>query len=312
MSGEGPQPMDLPPVGPAGLLSPRPNLRLLGRLVPRRGNLGLSLGILLVGSMAVLAIFAPLLQAHSPIHANSAVALQGPSSEYWFGTDTLGFDIFTRVLYAPRVDLVVPVIATAISFGIGVVGGAWLGYQAGRRGWKGFVSEHIMRFIDILQAFPVFVFALALVATLGRGETNIVYALVVLEAPIFLRLTRSSVQAVRQRTFVDAAVCAGNSERRIIFRHILPNSLGPALINASVLTGSGILITASLSFVGAGVQPPKPEWGYMVATGAENMVTGQWWPAVFPGLFIGLTVLGFALIGDAVAHRLNPDRRDRG
>src|SRR5262249_30857747 len=204
-----------------------------------------------------------------------------------------GFDIFTRILFAPRVDLVVPVIATAVSFAVGVPAGAWLGYYSGERRLKGFLSEHVMRLMDILQAFPVFVLALALVATLGRGTINIVYALIVLEAPIFLRLTRSSVQSVKRRAFVDAATCAGDTERRVIFRHILPNSLGPALINASVLTGSGILITASLSFVGAGVQAPTPEWGYMVSVGAQNMVTGQWWPALFPGLCIGITVLGF-------------------
>jgi len=297
-------------VGPGALGAPPAGTGIRGGRRERlRANIGLVIGLTIVGTMIVLAIFAPLLTSFSPVHADPTAELVAPNGTHLLGTDYLGFDIFARILYAPRVDLVVPVLATAISFAIGVVGGSWLGYQSGRAGWKGFVSEHMMRLIDILQAFPVFVLALALVATLGRGASSIVYALIVLEAPIFLRLTRSSVQAVKRRTFVDAAVCAGNSERRIIFRHILPNSLGPALVNTSVLTGSGILITASLSFVGAGVQPPTPEWGYMVSVGADNMVTGQWWPALFPGLFIGITVLGFALIGDSLSNRLNPDRR---
>ncbi len=272
-------------------------------------NMPLIIGGIIVGTMAIIALLAPVIAPYNPIEAKMGQALQPPSWEHWFGTDRYGMDILSRILYAPRIDLVIPASGTLLALLIGVPIGAIVGYYSEQRGFWGLFSEFIMRALEILQAFPVFVLALALVAVLGRHEINIVYALVVLGAPMFLRLTRSSVLSVRKRTFVEAAKCAGNSEIRIIFRHVLPNSLGPALINASVFTGVGILVTAGLAFVGAGVPPPTPEWGYMVSVGAENMVTGEWWPSVFPGIFIGITVLGFALLGQGLVDYLDPEKK---
>jgi peptide/nickel transport system permease protein len=263
------------------------------------------LGIVLIAIFAVVAIIAPLIAPFSPTRADPSSILLSPSGKHWLGTDDNGFDILSRVFYAPRIDLVVPVIAMLVSLVLGSLIGTVLGYYGQRRGVRGFISDQTMRIVDIVQAFPVFVLALALVSTLGRSAANIVYALVILETPIFLRLTRSAVLTVRNRTFVEAAVCSGTPTWRIVIGQILPNSVGPALVNASVLTGSGILITASLSFIGAGIQAPKPELGSMVSVGAQDMVTGQWWPALFPGIFIGLMVLAFALVGDGIRERLN-------
>ena len=275
-----------------------------------RRNFGLFVGITIVSTVVLMAIFAPLLAPYSPTHVYFGQQLVGPfKGSHLLGTDNNGFDILSRLIYAPRVDLVVPVIAMVVSFVIGVPLGGWIGYHAGRRGFQALIAGQLMRAVDILQAFPIFVLALALAAVLGRGEVAIGYALIVLQTPVFLRLTRSSVQAVRRRAFVDAAKAVGNSERRVIMRHVIPNAIGPALVNASNLTGGGILITASLSFIGAGVSPPTPEWGYMVSDGAQTLITGAWWPALFPGIFIGVTVLGFALIGDSLTNLLNPDRR---
>lgn len=292
---------------PASSLGSRMLLEARGWRHAARGNGQLLLGISLLGVVVITTLFAPLIARHSPVHPDVLISLLPPSAGYWFGTDGLGFDVFSRVIYAPRIDLVIPVVATAVSFTIGVPIGAWVGFYSGESGVLGFVSEQFMRALDVLQAFPVFVLALALVATLGRSSVNVVYALIVLEAPVFVRLTRSSVQAVRTRAFVDAAKVAGSSELRVIFRHIMPNSVGPSLVQASVLTGQGIMITAALSFIGAGVQPPTPEWGAMVSEGAQSLVTGQWWPAVFPGTAIAITVLGFALVGEALT---NPARSE--
>jgi peptide/nickel transport system permease protein len=295
-------------------------MRELGRMPARlRGqvrenwvarHLGLSFALLVLGVFILGAIFAPWLAPHNPVIADPTASLVPPGSPgHLLGTDSIGHDILSQLMYAPRIDLVVPVVATVVSFAIGVPIGAWIGFYSDRQGFLGLASGQLMRAVDILQAFPVFVLALVLVATLGRSEINVVYALVVLETPVFLRLTRSSVGSVRQRTFVEAARTAGTSEIRIILGHVMPNAIGPALINASVLTGSGILITAGLSFVGAGVPPPTPEWGLMVSEGSENIITGQWWVTVFPGICIGLAVFSLALVGGWLTELLDPRRR---
>jgi peptide/nickel transport system permease protein len=269
-----------------------------------KGRAPFAIGLALIGVFVLMALFAPLIAPFSPTRADASAILLPPSAMHWLGTDDNGTDILSRILYAPRIDLVVPVIAMLASLALGSILGTILGFYGGQRNVRGFVSDQTMRVVDIVQAFPVFVLALALVSTLGRSAANIVYALIVLETPIFLRLTRSTVLTVRNRTFVEAAFCSGTPIRSVILRQILPNSVGPALVNASVLTGSGILITASLSFIGAGIQAPEPELGSMVSTGAQDMVTGQWWPALFPGLCIGLMVLAFALVGEGIRRRL--------
>jgi peptide/nickel transport system permease protein len=232
-----------------------------------------------------------------------------PSSAHFFGTDSTGLDIFSRTIAAPRVDVLIGVTATVLALTSGVAAGVWAGYFSGAGGFAGKVSELVMRLMDILQSFPVFILALALAAAAGPSVTNVIAVIAFLNFPVFLRLTRSAVLSTRERPYIEAAHCAGNSELRLMFRHVLPNSLGPSLIAASVSVGQAILITAGLSFVGAGVRVPTPEWGSMISIGAPNMITGQWWPALFPGIALGLTVLGFALVGDGLRYYLDPTRR---
>ena len=202
-------------------------------------HLGLSFALLVLGVFILGAIFAPWLAPHNPVIADPTASLVPPGSPgHLLGTDSIGHDILSQLMYAPRIDLVVPVVATVVSFAIGVPIGAWIGFYSDRQGFLGLASGQLMRAVDILQAFPVFVLALVLVATLGRSEINVVYALVVLETPVFLRLTRSSVGSVRQRTFVEAARTAGTSEIRIILGHVMPNAIGPALVAAAFLAAT--------------------------------------------------------------------------
>jgi peptide/nickel transport system permease protein len=160
-----------------------------------------------------------------------------------------------------------------------------------------------------VQAFPMFVFALALVGLSGPSTTNVIIALAFLNIPFFLRITRGTVLQVRSRTFVEAAICAGNSELRAAFAHVMPNALAPALVHFSTTIGFSILLTAGLSFVGAGVPPPTPELGLMIQVGAQNMITGHWWTALFPGLMLAVSVLAFSLFGDHLRVFLDPTNR---
>lgn len=219
------------------------------------------------------------------------------------GTDNTGKDILSRVMSAPRWDVTIAVLSTAISYVVGVILGVVSGFFAGERGFKGILSEVIARVTDIVQAFPPIVLALGLVAATGAGLTSIVLVVAFLGAPVFLRLTRAAALSVKERTYVKAARVAGMSDLNIMIYHVLPNSLGPPLANVSVIAGWAVLLTAGLSFIGAGVPVPTPEWGSMIAIGQNNVITGQWWPVLFPGLALGLTVLGFALSGELLRER---------
>jgi peptide/nickel transport system permease protein len=244
-----------------------------------------------------------------PIEAPSGASLLSPSGAHWFGTDVSGLDIFSRILAAPRVDLTIALISTVIAFiggvALGVVSGFFAeGERAGRM-----ASAFIMRTADVVQAFPMFVFALALVGLSGPSTRNVITALAFLNIPFFLRLTRSAVLQVRSRAFVEAAFCAGNTPMRTAFVHVMPNALAPPLVHFSTTIGFSILLTAGLSFVGAGVPPPTAELGLMIRVGAQNMMTGQWWTALFPGFFLALTVLAFSLFGDNLRVFLDPMNR---
>jgi peptide/nickel transport system permease protein len=268
-----------------------------------------ALGYVLVFLIVMLALLAPVVAPYNPREANAAITLQSPSGSHLLGTDISGMDIFSRIIYSGRIDLVIAILGTVFSLLIGTPLGLIAGYFSGARGFWGWVSEGMMRVADVVQAFPVFVLAIALVAALGQSARNVIVAIAFVNAPIYLRLLRTQALSLRERRFIDAARVAGNSEMRIVFRHILPNAMGPAIIQSSVNMGWAVLLTAGLSFVGAGVRVPTPEWGSMIAVGAQNMVTGQWWPALFPGVAIALTVLGFALIGDSLELMLDPVRR---
>ena len=220
---------------------------------------------------------------HEPIH--------------WFGTDSAGLDIFSRVLAAPRADVSIAVGANAFSLVVGSLLGLFAGMA---RPWLGALT---MRISDIVQAFPVFITGMVLVTLAGRSSFTIVVTLALLYTPIYIRLTRSEVLTQRNRGFVDAARALGRLEPWIALRHVLPNALAPAMIQASVTIGFAILMTAGLSFVGAGVRPPAPEWGLMIAAGANDIVQADWWPSVFPGLAISMTVFGYAAFGNGLERR---------
>lgn len=268
-----------------------------------------ALGYALVALIVALAILAPLIAPYDPEQADATVTLLPPSGSHLLGTDISGMDVFSRVVYSARIDLLIAIAGTLLSLAIGMPLGLIAGYFSGTRGPWGWLSEGMMRAADVLQAFPVFVLAIALVAALGPSARNVIVAITFVNAPIYLRLMRTQALSLRERRFVDAARVAGSSEARIVIRHILPNATAPAIIQSSVNVGWSVLLTAGLSFVGAGVRVPTPEWGSMIAVGAQNMITGQWWPALFPGIAIGITVLGFALVGDSLELMLDPVRR---
>lgn len=274
-----------------------------------KANPSFALGYAIVLAVILAAILAPFLTPYDPIKADSASYLKPPSSSHWFGTDNTGMDIFTRVIYAPRNDLVIALVGTLVSAMIGAPLGALVGYYEQLGGWRRAISVFTMRSADVLQAFPVFVFAIALVAVFGQGIGSIVAAIAFVNIPIYLRLMRSQVQSIRGMRFVEAAFVAGASDVAILRRHIIPNAAATCLAQLSNNIGWSVLLTAGLSFVGAGVVPPTPEWGSMIATGFQSVMTGQWWPSIFPGIALGLTVFGFALIGVSIELLFDPAQR---
>lgn len=271
-----------------------------------RSRPSFAFGLVVVSISVLLAVFGPYIGPYPTETALPGPSLQPPSLKHLMGTDVSNMDVFSRVLAAPRIDLTIALVSTAIAFMLGVVLGVISGFFGGGKGVSRFFSEGVMRAADIIQAFPVFIFALALVGFRGPGTENVIAALAFLNIPYFLRITRGAVLQVRERPFVEAARCAGNPEWRIAFVHVLPNALTPPLANISPTIGFSILLTSGLSFVGAGVPVPTPEWGSMIAIGAPNMMTGQWWTALFPGIVLGLTILGYALVGDGLKQYLDP------
>lgn len=250
-----------------------------------------TVGFIILATYVVVALIGPSF-VQSPIDTNPQAALQPPSVEHWFGTDTFGRDVFARSVYSARLDLSIGV---AIAFAAMVVGSA-LGVISGYFG--SWVDETIMRITDVVLAFPGFVLALILVAVIGNSIPNVVIAVTVAYIPYFIRLTRAEVLSQRELEYVDGARLAGNGPWRIAFRHVMPNSLTPAFVQATLVAGWSILTVAGLAFLGVGIRPPTAEWGVMVAEGAPDIITGQWWTALFPGGMIVLAVMAFHFIGD--------------
>jgi peptide/nickel transport system permease protein len=250
-----------------------------------------AMGLSLVGLFVFLAIFGRLLAPYSPITA-SPDALLGPTSKHWFGTDAAGLDVFSRVIAGAQVDITIALVATTVSLVVGSLFGLFASFIRHR------VGEWLMRASDLMQAFPLFVLAIVYVTMAGRNPLNIITVVALLNAPIYVRLMRTQVLALRDRLFVEAARADGDSEISIALRHVLPNALTPAWAQASITMGWSIIVTAGLSFIGAGIRPPTPEWGSMIASGANGIVIGEWWMSVFPGLAMSLAVFGFASVGE--------------
>ncbi len=265
-----------------------PTRRYMRRFATHKlGMIGLGFLILVV----LAAILAPWI-ANFPPQRIVARALQAPSWRHWFGTDEIGRDIYSRIVWGSQISLQVVVFSVA---GAAVIG-ATIGLIAGYLG--GWIDALLMRLMDAVMAFPFLIFALAIVAILGPSVQNSALAIAIAKAPGFARIVRSEVLSLRSRQFVKAAIVSGASNTRIILRHLWPNVTGNLIIYAS-LSGSTALITeSSLSFLGLGVRPPSPSWGYMIAIGMDRWQ--YWWMSVFPGLAIFLTVLAFNFVGDAL------------
>jgi peptide/nickel transport system permease protein len=275
-------------------------LRALARRSPTA-----AIGAGIVLAFALLAIFAPWIAPHDPLQANPYEVLKPPSTRFWLGTDGAGMDVFSRIVHGSRLAFGIAVPAVLIAISIGVP----LGLVAGYRG--GLLDEAILRTTDALRIFPSIILAMAIVAATGNSLGKIVFVIGLVDAPIFVRVVRAEVLALRSSGFVEAAVAAGNPLRRILFIHILPNAIKGALAQSAVRLAWTIRVSATLAFVGVGVQPPTPEWGAMIRQGAEQMVAGDWWVALFPGVALVLLVLGFNMSGDAVQDWLDPRRKGK-
>lgn len=260
------------------------------------------LGIFLVAMIVFLAIFAPWIAPKDPLQVNLAQKLLPPSSEHLFGTDEVGRDILSRIIFGTRISLKIGLLVVLISFPIGTVLGAIAGFVGGM------VDQIIMRITDIFLSFPGIILAMSIAAALGPSIENVLLALALTWWPWYTRIVRSSVLSIKNSEFVESARAIGANPIRILFKEIIPNSIAPASIQASLDLGFVILAAAGLSFIGLGAQPPSPEWGAMLSSSRENL-RDAWWAATFPGIAILLTVLGFNLLGDGLRDLLDPKNR---
>jgi peptide/nickel transport system permease protein len=251
----------------------------------------------------LLALVGPWIVPYDPLATNTAIALQPPSAAHWFGTDALGRDILSRTLVATRLDLGIAVAAVAASFVVGIPLGLAAGYFGG---WWDVV---VTRLSDTIMAFPLFVLAMGIVAALGNTVGNIVLATAIINLPFYIRVARAETNVRRSAGFVEAARLSGNTDLRILAVHLFPNILPPAMVQVSLNLGWAILNAAGLSFIGLGVRPPTPEWGILVAEGAQFIVSGEWWVSFFPGAVLMLAVFSFNLLGDALRDLFDPRRR---
>jgi len=260
-----------------------------------RGNPATFAGLFIVVVIVLSALLGPVLARYDPYAVDLGQSAVGPSLAHPFGTDQYGEDILTRVVVAARLDLFMVLSAVGASMLIGVFGR--------------FFDEGIMRSQDVLQAFPRFVFAMAVAWALGPGIVTVIVATAAINIPGYARLMRSLMLSVKETQFALAAVAVGNSRWRLLWRHLLPNCLTPIIVLSTLQCGFTILEAAGLSFIGLGVRVPQAEWGVMIAMGLQDFLQGHWWIYTFPGLAIAFAVLGFNLLGDGLQDILDPKRR---
>ena len=261
-------------------------------------------GVIIIGLLIAIAILAPLLAPRDPVKTNVARRLEAPSREYPFGTDALGRDILSRIVYGTRISLRIAILTAVIATTIGAPLGIVSGYFRGR------VDDVLMRLTDMFMAFPRLILAMGIAAALKPTLENVVIAISLAAWPAYTRLARSITLGLREENFVEAARALGGSTPRILARHIFPGVVSTTVIQVSLDMGGIILTAAGLGFIGVGAQPPTPEWGVMIAEG-RNYITNQWWVSTFPGLAIAVVVLGFNLLGDGVRDVLDPRLRGR-
>ena len=259
-------------------------------------------GLMVVVVLFAVAIFAPYLAPYPPDEIDTAHILADPTRAHLLGTDILGRDVLSRIIYGAGVSLSVGFVAVGISTLIGVLLGATSGY------YGGWVDRVIMRFVDIMLCFPTFFLILAVIAFVGPSIWNIMVVIGVTSWMGVTRLVRAEFLSIREREYVQAAVSQGAGDLRIIFLHILPNAMAPVLVAATLGVAHAVLIESSLSFLGIGVQPPDPSWGNMLTEGKDNIEIA-WWLSVFPGLAILITVMGYYLLGEGIRDSLDPRLR---
>jgi peptide/nickel transport system permease protein len=262
---------------------------------------GLAFGLFLLILLA--AMFGPWIAPYDPLASDTAAKLQPPSLHHLFGTDQLGRDIFSRVVAATRLDFFIAIFSVALVFLMGGLAGVAAGY------FGGWTDRIVGRIADTIMAFPLFVLAMGIVAALGNTVQNIVLATAIINFPLYARVARAEANVRRDAGFVEAARLSGNSEWRILACHILPNVFPILVVQMSLTMGYAILNAAGLSFIGLGVRPPTPEWGIMVAEGAANIISGEWWIAFFPGAALMIAVFCFNLLGDGLRDIVDPRRR---
>jgi peptide/nickel transport system permease protein len=257
----------------------------------------------IIGLIALSAIFADLIASHDPTFLDPGVRLLGPSGDFWFGTDDRGRDIFSRVIHGGRVSLFIGVSVTVASAALGSLLGLLSGYYSR-------LDTPIMRTLDGLMAFPSILLAIAIMASLGPSTINVFFALIVVYTPTVARLVRSTTLVTKQQPFVESARAIGMSDKAILLRYIFPNGLSPLIVQCTFVVAFAIISEASLSFLGAGVDPETPTWGNMLRDG-QRILQRAWWLAVFPGVALVLTVLSLNLLGDGLRDALDPRARKR-
>jgi peptide/nickel transport system permease protein len=262
------------------------------------------LGLGIVALVVLVMLLAPLLAPYDPDRLHLAVRLSAPSRHHWFGTDEVGRDLLSRVIWGSRSSVTAGIITVAISMSLGTLIGAFSGFAAG---W---FDTAIMRVMDVLLAFPSFILAMALAAALGPSLINAIVPIAIVRTPFYVRLARGQTLTLRDRGYVQAARSFGSSPWHIVRWHILPNSLAPIVVQATLDIGLAILTVSALSFIGLGAQQPTAEWGAMVASG-RGYFLDQWWYPTFPGLAILITASGFNLFGDGLRELLDPRLRSR-
>jgi peptide/nickel transport system permease protein len=253
-------------------------------------------GAVVLAAWVVVAITVPLWSPYDPLDA-VAPRIQSPGAGHWLGTDALGRDVLTRTLWGARITLPVAVVVIVCAVTVGCLIGAIAGF------FGGWVDAFLMRLVDITMAFPPILLAMAITASLGPSVRNAAIAMILVWWPIYARLLRAQVIAVKQREHVESAIAVGASRPLVLRRYVLPLSFTPVLVNATMDFGQVVLLTASLSFIGLGARPPSPEWGAMITEGATNFY--QWWIAAAPGLAILTVVLGFNFLGDALRDKFD-------
>lgn len=256
-------------------------------------------GLIIIISLAIIAIFAPIISPYDPTKIDVYNVLSPPSKEHPFGTDELGRDLLSRMIWGSRVSLKVGFVAVGIAITIGTILGSIAGYYGGK------IDAIVMRFVDIMLAFPTFFLILAVIAIVEPSISTIMIIIGLTGWMDVARLVRAEFLSLKERDFVLAARALGASDLRIIFRHILPNALSPVFVAATFGIAGAILIESGLSFLGLGVQPPEPSWGNILTSGKDN-ITVAWWLSLFPGLSILTTVLSYNLVGEGLRDALDP------